>query len=81
MLLLSSSHVSVFAFLDYLKDFAENRTNQMRDLAARVAQEVPNIQTYRKLMNAPFCMPRVVIIMDEFHIITQHLTENIKYKT
>ena len=70
-----------FAFLDYLKDFAENRTNQMRDLAARVAQEVPNIQTYRKLMNAPFCMPRVVIIMDEFHIITQHLTENIKYKT
>lgn len=70
-----------FAFLDYLNDFAVNRTNQMRKLAAQVAKEVPNIQTYRKIMNDPYCMPRVIIIMDEFHIITQHLTEDIKYKT
>lgn len=70
-----------YAFFDYLNDFAEKRTKKMRELAARLNEEVPNLQTYRRLMNDPYCMPRIVIIIDEFHIITQHLAEEVKYKT
>lgn len=63
-----------FAFLDYLKEFADNRTN----LFTRYG--VTKLKEYRELMNDPYCMPRVVIIIDEFHAITANVNTDPMYR-
>jgi len=66
-----------FAFLDYLKEFADNRTRLLRSVGEN---GVANIKEYRKAMNDPYCMPRVVIIIDEFHAITTNVNMDMKYR-
>lgn len=63
-----------FAFLDYLSDFANNRTRLFAEAG------VTNIKTYREAMGNPYCMPRVVIIIDEFHAITTNVNMDMKYR-
>lgn len=63
-----------FAFLDYLSEFANKRTK------ALMANGVTNIKDYRRVKNDPYCMPRVVIIIDEFHAITTNVNMDLKYR-
>ena len=63
-----------FAFLDYLQEFANKRTKLF------MQQGVTNIKDYRRTMGDPHCMPRVVIIIDEFHAITTNVNMDMKYR-
>ncbi len=63
-----------FAFFDYLLDFAQKRTREFMSCG------VTNIKDYRKVKNDPYCMPRVVIIIDEFHAITTNVNTDLKYR-
>ncbi len=63
-----------FAFLDYLSEFASKRTKEL------MANGVTNIKDYRRVKNDPYCMPRVVIIIDEFHAITTNVNMDLKYR-
>lgn len=63
-----------FAFFDYLLDFAQKRTKLL------MSNGVTNLKDFRKIKNDPYCMPRVVIIIDEFHAITQNVNLEMKYR-
>ena len=63
-----------YAFFDYLLEFANRRTKLFME------NGVTNIKDYRRVKNDPYCMPRVVIIIDEFHAITTNVNMDIKYR-
>ncbi len=63
-----------FAFFDYLSEFANKRTKEL------MANGVTNIKDYRRVKNDPHCMPRVLIIIDEFHAITTNVNMDMKYR-
>lgn len=74
MVSLERSREFAFAFFDYLLDFAKERTQRM------LRAGVSDLRDYRRRMNDPHCMPRVVIVMDEFHAITEHLAAEPRYR-
>lgn len=65
-----------FSFLDQVHEEAQRRTRLMQQFAA------PNLEEYRKHRGKPGYveLPRLFIIIDEFHRMSQHLTENFDYK-
>lgn len=62
-----------FGFLDLI--FAEYRRRQ----ALFSASEVADLDGYRK-RNGANSMPRLLIIIDEFHVMSDHVRENEEYK-
>lgn len=74
MVSLERTQEFTFAFLDYLHEFAQNRTKLFMEA------DVSNIKDYREKMDDPYCMPRVVIIIDEFHAITANVNLDMKYR-
>ena len=63
-----------YAFFDHLLEFANRRTKLFME------NGVTNIKDYRRVKNDPYCMPRVVIIIDEFHAITASVNMDLKYR-
>lgn len=74
MVSLERSKEFAYAFFDYLEQVYEKRNELLKKVGAI------NIQEYRKKMEDPYCMPRIVIVMDEFHAITQQLVAEPAYK-
>ena len=62
-----------FSFLDYMKAFFEHRA----DLFAK--ESVNDIKAYRAKCGR-LSMPRVILMIDEFHIMTQQVQQDIRYK-
>ena len=62
-----------FSFLDYMKAFFEHRA----DLFAK--EGVNDIKAYRA-KSGRLSMPRVILMIDEFHIMTQQVQQDIRYK-
>ena len=62
-----------FSFLDYMKAFFEHRA----DLFAK--EGVNDIKAYRAKCGR-LSMPRVILMIDEFHIMTQQVQQDIRYK-
>ncbi len=62
------------SFLNYLKSFFERR----EELFAK--EGVNDIKAYRQKCGR-LSMPRVILMIDEFHIMTQQVQQDIRYKT
>lgn len=62
-----------FSFLDYMKAFFEHRA----DLFAK--EGVNDIKAYRAKCGR-LSMPRVILMIDEVHIMTQQVQQDIRYK-
>ena len=62
-----------FSFLDYMKAFFEHRA----ELFAK--EGVTDIKAYRAKCGR-LSMPRVILMIDEFHIMTQQVQQDIRYK-
>lgn len=69
----STTMERTFGFLDLI--FAEYRRRQ----ALFSASGVVDMESYRKI-NGPDSMPRLLIIIDEFHVMSNHVKENEEYK-
>ena len=70
---LEKSAEFTYSFLDYLHEFFSKREKLFE------AEGVTSIQGYRK-KHGKLSMPRVVLIVDEFHNMTQHVQQNIDYR-
>ena len=70
---LEKSAEFTYSFLDYLHEFFSKREKLFE------AEGVTSIQGYRK-KHGRLSMPRVVLIVDEFHNMTQHVQQNIDYR-
>lgn len=63
-----------FSFLDYLKDYFSKRESLFQQA------NVTNISEYRNKMGKE-SLPRIVLIIDEFHVMTQHCVHELRYRT
>ena len=70
---LEKSAEFTYSFLDYLHEFFSKREKLFE------TEGVTSIQGYRK-KHGKLSMPRVVLIVDEFHNMTQHVQQNIDYR-
>ncbi len=62
------------AFFKYLSEVVAQRVKLFGEVGKKSFDE------YRKAMNTPYCMPRIIIIVDEFHALVQVLNEDRKLK-
>ena len=70
---LEKTEMFSFSFLEYLKDFFSKREKLFIDSG------VSSIQEYRAKYGV-LSLPRVVLIVDEFHVMTQHILESIEHR-
>ena len=70
---LEKSQDFTFSFLNYLDKIRMERENLFRG-----ENGVASLKDYRK-KHGKLSLPRIVVIMDEFHVMTQHILYNTKY--
>ena len=79
---LSDSEDFTYAFLDRIWEEYERRTRLFVDANDELSRQgsdvtVNDFRSYRKYVGN---LPRLVIIVDEFHIMSQHVTDDLSYR-
>jgi hypothetical protein len=63
------------AFFKYLSEVVAERVRLFGEVGAK------SFDKYREAMNDPYCMPRIIIVVDEFHALVQVFNDDRRLKT